>query len=65
MGSRSFKRCCDRLGGQAVRFFLRFMGKDTPVLTAAVISALIVQGVIDKEPTGKKALTQVQQALDE
>jgi 3-methyladenine DNA glycosylase Tag len=53
----------DRLGGQTGRFFLRFVGRDTPVLSEDVVTALIGQGVIDKTPTSKKALQAVQAAF--
>lgn len=61
---QDLKRRGDRLGGQTGRFFLRFVGKDTPVLSADVLKALASQGVIDKEPTSRKALSQVQAAFD-
>lgn len=54
----------DRLGGQTGRFFLRFVGWDTPVLSEDVVRALIGQGVIDKAPTSKKALAAVQEAFN-
>jgi len=54
----------DRLGGQTGRFFLRFVGWDTPVLSEDVVQALIGQGVIDKAPTSKKALALVQDAFN-
>jgi 3-methyladenine DNA glycosylase Tag len=54
----------DRLGGQTGRFFLRFVGWDTPVLSEDVVKALIGQGVIDKAPTSKKALAAVQDAFN-
>lgn len=57
------KRRGDRLGGQTGLFFLRSVGKDTPVLTRDVVAALRDQGVIDKEPTSKKALARVQEAF--
>lgn len=59
------KKRGDRLGGQTGRYFLRFMGKDTPVLSRDVVAALIQAGVIDKDPTSKKALGQVQAALNQ
>jgi len=55
----------DRLGGQTGRYFLRFMGKDTPVLSRDVVRALIEAEVVEKEPTSKKALNQMQAALNE
>jgi len=53
-----------RLGGQTGRFFLRFVGKETPVLSGDVVRALVTQGVIDKAPTSKKALAAVQAAFN-
>ena len=58
------KKRGDRLGGQTGRYFLRFMGKDTPVLSRDVVAALMQAGVVDKDPTSKKALGQVQAALN-
>jgi 3-methyladenine DNA glycosylase Tag len=55
----------DRLGGQTGRYFLRFMGKDTPVLSRDVVQALISQDIIDKTPTSKKALVEVQAAFND
>jgi len=56
----------DRLGGNTSGFFLRFMGKDTFMLSQAVLDALLGQGVLDKPkaPTGKKVLVQVQDAFN-
>jgi len=59
------KKRGDRLGGQTGRYFLRFMGKDTPVLSRDVVGALIQAGVVEKDPTSKKALGQVQAALND
>lgn len=58
------KRRGDRLGGQTGRYFLRFMGKDTPILSRDVVQALIHQGVVEKAPTSKKALQAVQDAFN-
>ena len=55
----------DRLGGQTGRFFLRFVGWDTPVLSEDVVTALIGQGVIEKAPTSRKALAAVQAAFNQ
>ncbi|HEY5645157.1 MAG TPA: DNA-3-methyladenine glycosylase I [Pseudomonadales bacterium] len=54
----------ERLGGQTGRFFLRFVGWDTPVLSADVVGALIAQGVVDRNPTSRKALLAVQAAFN-
>ncbi|MCZ6619756.1 MAG: DNA-3-methyladenine glycosylase I [Gammaproteobacteria bacterium] len=58
------KRRGDRLGGQTGRYFLRFVGKDTPMFSKDVVKALVNQQVIDKEPTSKKALLQTQEAFN-
>ncbi len=55
----------DRLGGQTGRYFLRFVGRDTPVLSKDVVTALIGAGVVDKEPTSKRALQTVQAAFND
>ena len=55
----------DRLGGQTGRYFLRFIGRDTPMLSRDVVRALIGAGVVDKEPTGKRALQQTQAGFNE
>lgn len=62
---QDLKRRGDRLGGQTGRFFLRFVGKDTPVLSRDVLAALAAQGVIDKEPTSRQALTRLQDAFNQ
>lgn len=54
----------DRLGGQTGRYFLRFVGKDTPLMSPDVVRALVAQGVVDKAPTSKRALAQVQAAFN-
>ena len=58
------KKNGDRLGGQTGRFVLRFLGKDTPMMSPDVVRALIAEGVIDKEPTSKKAQIAVQDAFN-
>ncbi|MEQ8858703.1 MAG: DNA-3-methyladenine glycosylase I [Pseudomonadales bacterium] len=62
---QELKRRGDRLGGQTGRFFLRFVGKDTPVLSPDVLRALAQQGVIEKEPMSLRAQAKVQAAFDE
>ena len=59
------KKNGDRLGGQTGRFFLRFIGRDTPMLSGDVVKALTEQGVVDKEPTSKAALASVQDAFNQ
>ena len=57
------KRNGSRLGGQTGRYFLRFIGRDTPMLSADVVKALVELGVVDKAPTSKAALQATQQAF--
>jgi 3-methyladenine DNA glycosylase Tag len=54
-----------RLGGQSGRYFLRFIGFETPLLSRDVVSALVGAGVVEKEPTSQKALLLTQDAFNE
>ena len=58
------KKHGSRLGGQTGRYFLRFLGYDTPILSRDVVGALISFGVVDKEPTSKKGLAATQEAFN-
>jgi len=53
-----------RLGGTTGQYFLRAMGKDSFILTRDVVARLVAEGVIDKAPTSKRALNQVQAAFN-
>ena len=53
-----------RLGGATGQYFLRFMGKDSFILSKDVTAALIREGVIDKPATSKKALAAAQDAFN-
>lgn len=53
-----------RLGGNTGPYFLRFMGKDSFLLSADVVAALIRAKVVDKNPTGKADLAKVQAAFN-
>jgi 3-methyladenine DNA glycosylase Tag len=59
------KRRGDRLGGATGAFFLRFMGKDTFMLSPDVVKALVRAKVVDKTPSSKKALAAVQDAFNQ
>ena len=61
---QTLKERGDRLGGQTGRFFLRFVGKDTPLLSPDVVRALTAQGVVDREPTSRRDLQKVQDAFN-
>lgn len=54
-----------RLGGATSQFFLRRMGKDSFMMSKDVVAALVRNGVIDKAPTSKKAMAQVQEAFNQ
>lgn len=58
------KRRGQRLGGNTGPFFLRFVGKDTFMLSSDVVTALVGQKIIDKAPSSKKALATVQTAFN-
>jgi 3-methyladenine DNA glycosylase Tag len=52
-----------RLGGMTAQYLLRFSGWDAWMLSRDVVAALIREGVIDKAPTSKKAMSDVQTAF--
>ena len=54
-----------QLGGLSAPRFLRMVGKDTFILTQDVVAALKAQGIIDKQPTAKRDLLQVQAAFNQ
>lgn len=59
------KKRGSRLGGNTGQYFLRFIGKDTFILSRDVVAVLMRTGVIDKAPTSQKALGQVQDQFNE
>lgn len=59
------KKHGSRLGGQTGRYCLRFLGYDTPILSRDVVAALMLAGVVDKEPTSQKDLLATQEAFNE
>ena len=54
-----------RLGAMTGQYFLRFMGADCYILSRDVTAALVREGVVDKQPTSKKAFAQVQDAFNQ
>ncbi|MFT5889231.1 MAG: 3-methyladenine DNA glycosylase Tag [Zhongshania sp.] len=59
------KKHGSRLGGNSGQYFLRFMGKDTFILSRDVCTALRAEAIIDKtQPTSQKDLRAVQQAFN-
>ncbi|MCE8522648.1 DNA-3-methyladenine glycosylase I [Ruegeria pomeroyi] len=58
------KRRGSRLGGTTAQYAMRFAGRDSFILSRDVTARLIAEGVVDKAPTSKKAMTQVQAAFN-
>ena len=59
-----FARKGSRLGGLTGQRVLRVMGKDGFVLSLDVCRRLVEEGVIDKPPSSKRAMTAVQAAFN-
>jgi 3-methyladenine DNA glycosylase Tag len=53
-----------RLGPRTCQYFLRGLGKDGFVLMSDGVAALIDAGVVDRYPTSKKDMQQVQEAYN-
>lgn len=58
------KKDAARLGGTTGQYCLRSMGKDSFILSRDVVARLVAEGVVDKAPTSKKAMGQVQEAFN-
>ena len=54
-----------RLGGMTGQYALRFLGRESFILSTDVVTALITAGVVDKAPTSKTALAATQAAFNE
>lgn len=57
------KRRGTRLGPATAQYALRSIGRDGFILSADVTRRLIVEGVVDKQPTSKSAMRAVQEAF--
>lgn len=53
-----------RLGGDSGPYFLRFVGKDTFVLSRDVVASLVRQGVVTRKPTSQRDLARAQKAFN-
>jgi len=53
-----------RFGGTTAQYGLRFMGKDSFILSKDVVGRLIAEGIVDKPPTSKTAMRKVQDAFN-
>jgi 3-methyladenine DNA glycosylase Tag len=58
------KKRASRLGGNSATYALRFIGRDSFILSQDVTARLIAEGVIDKPATSKTALRSVQSAFN-
>ena len=57
------KKNGSRLGGHTGQYFLRFVGKDTFMFSKDVVTVLIAEGIVDKEPTSQRDLRATQDAF--
>lgn len=60
----TMKKRGSRLGGTTAQYALRFAGRDGYILSNDVVARLVAEAVIDKAPTSRKALGQVQDAFN-
>ncbi|MBO9449345.1 DNA-3-methyladenine glycosylase I [Tropicibacter sp. R16_0] len=58
------KSRASRLGGTTAQYAMRFAGRDSFILSQDVVARLVAEGVVDKTPTSKKALTATQEAFN-
>ncbi len=58
------KKRGSRLGGNSAMYAMRFMGRDSFILSQDVCARLIAEGIVDKPPTGKGALRKTQDAFN-
>ncbi len=61
---QTLKKRGSRLGGNTGQYFLRFMGKDSFLTGRDVVTALVREGVVDKQPTSQRDMTKVQEAFN-
>jgi 3-methyladenine DNA glycosylase Tag len=59
------KKHGSRLGGTSAQYFLRFMGKNSFILSGDVVTALIREGVVTSEPKSQRDLKHVQQVFNQ
>jgi 3-methyladenine DNA glycosylase Tag len=58
------KARASRLGGTSGQYTLRFMGKDSFILSRDVVARLIAEGVVDKAPSSKRDMEATQAAFN-
>ena len=58
------KKRGSRLGGTTAQYALRFIGMPSLVLSKDVVAALVREGIVEREPSGKAARAKVQEAVN-
>lgn len=58
------KKGGSRIGGNTGQYAMRFLGRDSFILSRDVVARLVAEGVIDKQPTSKGAMKNVQAAFN-
>lgn len=58
------KKRASRLGGTTAQYAMRFVGRDSFILSRDVTARLIAENVVDKPPSSKRAMSQVQEAFN-
>ncbi len=61
----TLKKRGSRLGGTSAQYFLRFMGKDSFIISADVTAALIREGVISSKVNSQRDLRAIQNAFND
>lgn len=59
------KKRGSRLGGHSAQYFLRFMGKDSFIMSKDVVTALIREGVVNCDPKTQRDLKTTQDAFNQ
>lgn len=58
------KKGGSRIGGNTGQYAMRFLGRDSFILSRDVVARMIAEGVVDKQPTSKRAMRDVQSAFN-
>lgn len=58
------KKRGSRLGAMTGQYAMRFAGRDAFILSRDVTARLIAEGVVDKQPSSKRAMAAVQEAFN-
>lgn len=58
------KKRGSRLGGMTGAYGMRMLGRDSYILSPDVVGRLVAEGVVEKAPSSKRAMAQVQDAFN-